>query len=222
MDFSQNHADIAWRNFLAQYGESPKLESVVRALYSPMQQMQDSLRQLYDERWLDTASGAQLDGIGQIVGQTRDIPDTVSVTFFGFSNQDDVAGFGGARLRRQEEDTSSGGTTRLLDAEYRKVLYWKIAANNGHGTAPEIAAAVRAIFDASVVRVRDMGNAKIGVWFNTTPQTNPVMLADPLRWVPAAAGVGLELLSNTDDRPFGFSIQGLFGFGVGRMTSRIS
>lgn len=221
MDFAQNHADIAWRNFLAQYGESPKLESVVRALYAPAQAMQDALRQLYDERWLDTATGAQLDGIGQIVGQTRDIPDTVSVIFFGFSNQTGIGGFGAARMRRQEEETA-GGTTRLLDAEYRKVLYWKIAANNGHGTAPEIAAAVRAIFDASVVRIRDMGNAKIGVWFNTTAQTNPVMLADPLRWVPAAAGVGLELLSNTDDRPFGFSNQGLFGFGDGRMTSRIS
>lgn len=220
MDFSQNHADIAWRNFLAQYGESPRLESLVRALYGPANAMQDALGALYNDRWLDTASGAQLDGIGRIVGQGREIAESVSVTFFGFAHQAGIGGFGVSRMRRQEEQATAG-TTRLLDAEYRKLLYWKIGVNNGHGTAPEIAAAVRAIFDASVVRIRDMGNARLGVWFNTTEQTNPAMLADPLRWVPAAAGVALELLSNTDDKPFGFSNQGLFGFGEGSMTSRI-
>lgn len=212
MDFDQNHAEIAWGNFLAQYGGSPRLESVVKALYAPLSHKQ--LKALYDDRWLDAAVGKQLDGIGEIVGQSREIDDTLYVQFFGFDGQPDVMGFGKARLRRQYE-SAVAGSTRLLDTEYRKILYWKIGLNNGHGTSPEIAASVKAIFDASVVRVRDMGNAKLGVWFNSTPDTNPALLINPTRWVPAMAGVGVDLLANTDEKPFGFISQGLFGFGEG-------
>ncbi len=212
MNLEQDHADIAWGHFLAQYGDSPRLESLVRALYAPLQHRQ--LKALYDERWLDTAVGRQLDGIGEIVGQPREIDDTLFVQFFGFHGQPNVAGFGKARLRRQYEPAVAG-STKLRDPEYRKILYWKIGLNNGHGTAPEIAASVKAIFDASVVRVRDLGNAKLGVWFNTTPQTNSALLVNAERWVPALAGVGVELLANTDEKPFGFISQGFYGFGVG-------
>jgi hypothetical protein len=215
MNLDQNHADIAWSNFLAQYGSSPRLEAVVKALYTPLSHKQ--LKALCDERWLDTAVGKQLDGIGEIVGQSREIDDALYVQFFGFDGQSDVMGFGKARLRRQYEPAVAG-STRLLDTEYRKILYWKIGMNNGHGTAPEIAASVKTIFDASVVRVRDMGNAKIGVWFNTTLETNPALLLNPARWVPALAGVGVDLLSNTDEKPFGFLGQGLYGFGEGVMA----
>lgn len=217
MDLDQDHADIAWGNFLAQYGDSPRLESVVKALYAPLSHKQ--MKALYDDRWLDTAVGKQLDGIGEIVGQSRDIDDALYVQFFGFDGQPDVMGFGKSRLRRQHEPAVAG-STRLLDTEYRKILYWKIGLNNGHGTSPEIAASVKAIFDASVVRVRDMGNAKLGVWFNSTPATNPALLVNPTRWVPAMAGVGVDLLANTDEKPFGFISQGLFGFGEGILARR--
>lgn len=220
MNLTQNHADIAWANFLAQYGESPRLEAVVRALYAPAQELQNALRALYDERWLDTAVGAQLDGIGEIVAQPRTIPNVIYVEFFGFDGQPGIAGFGEARIRRHEEPHTEGSTT-LLDAEYRKVLYWKIAINNGHGTAPEIAAAMRVIFDASSVVVQDRGNAKIGIWINTTPETNPAMMVNPLLWVPKLAGVGVELVGN-EDLPFGFVNQGYYGFGVGRMVSSLT
>ncbi|HRL23140.1 DUF2612 domain-containing protein [Alcaligenes sp. SDU_A2] len=218
MDLEQDHADIAWGHFLAQYGKSARLESVVRALYAPVQHGQ--LQALYDERWLDTALGRQLDGIGEIVGQPREIDDTLFVQFFGFQGQASVAGFGKARLRRHYEP-SVAGSSRLPDAEYRKILYWKIGLNNGHGTAPEIAASVKAIFDASIVRVRDLGNARLGVWFNTTPQTNPALMVHPERWVPALAGVGVELLANTDQKPFGFVSQGFYGFGVGVLARQL-
>lgn len=476
MNLNQIHAEIAWGNFLAQYGSSPKLEAIVKALYAPADELQAALRGLYNDRWLDTALGAQLDGIGEIVGQPREIDDVLYVKFFGFLGQPNIGGFGGntiidittptvfdtddgtrmlftlpisvidgepviyrsdwegqqrlyptprtnrawfsddytasnwaksavtvsgspgaqllletattaahsitqnrvvnepdldstfgwdilpagrdavtiatvtnsawltpgattfnlvgagsvtsgtgsvvllpdgwyrvrmsgifssggainrginlalrtvaggpnsylgdptkgvyvraaswettgqpggvipvpgaanavrtdytrsndqillpaargsvgqmlwtgkgvagesnARLRREYEPNVSG-STKLLDTEYRKLLYWKIALNNGHGTAPEIAQAVKAIFDATVVRVKDMGNAKVGVWFNTTPETNPAMLVNPDRWVPKLAGVGVDLLTSPDEKTFGFITQGLFGFGEG-------
>lgn len=220
MNWDQDHADIAWQNWTAQFGESPRLEALVKSLLQPVNGLHGALRQLYDERWLDTAVGQQLDGIGQIVGFPREIDEVLYVQFFGFEGQPNVAGFGEARIRRGHENPVAGSTL-LQDAEYRKLLYWKIALNNGHGTAPEIAAAMRSIFDASIVIVQDRGNAKIGIWMNTTPQSNPALLVNPLRWVPKLAGVGAELIGNTFEKPFGFVNQGFYGFGEGVLARSI-
>ena len=220
MDLQQQHPDIAWGNFLAQYGNSPRLESVVRALYAPAQGLQGALRQLFEDRWLDTSVGQQLDGIGEIVGQPREIADTVYVKFFGFDGQPGALGFGQARFRRGYEKAVSG-STRLLDAEYRKVLYWKIAVNNGHGTTPEIAAALKTIFDVSQVRIKDVGNAKLNIWISALPGPNNPLMADPYQWVPAAAGVGVHILTGSNDKPFGFTSQGFYGFGAGMLARMI-
>lgn len=220
MDFTQDNGLIAWNHWTAQFANSPRLQAIVRALYPPMQMSQDSLRQLLDERWLDTAVGAQLDGIGQIVGQSREIDETVYVPFFGFLGQPSILGFGQARMRRENEPPISG-STRLLDAEYRKVLYWKIAVNNGHGTAPEIARALSFIFDASMIRIRDVGNAKIIVWASRIPGPNDPLMVNPKRWIPKAAGVGVQLVSGSTETPFGFANQGFYGFGVGVMAREI-
>lgn len=220
MELTQDHAEIAWGNWTAQFGESPRLESLVKALHKPANGLQGALRQLYDERWLDTAEGAQLDGIGQIVGFGRVIDEILYIQFFGFNTQPNTTGFGQARIRRDYENAVAGSTT-LLDNEYRKLLYWKIALNNGHGTAPEIAASMKAIFDASLVIVQDRGNAKLGIWMNQTPLTNQALLANPLRWVPKLAGVGVELIANDNEKPFGFINQGYFGFGVGVLAQGI-
>lgn len=220
MDLEQQHADIAWSNFLAQYGNSPRLESVVRALYKPMQGIQGALRQLFEDRWLDKAVGRQLDGIGEIVGQSREIEDTIYVKFFGFDSQPGALGFGQARFRRSYEKAVSG-STRLLDDEYRKVLYWKIAVNNGHGTSPEIVAAMRPIFDVAYIRIKDAGNAKVRIWVSRIPGPNDPLMVNPYRWIPTAAGVGVQILTGSTEKPFGFINQGFFGFGVGVMSRAI-
>lgn len=221
MDFNQDHPGIAWGNWTAQFSDSPRLQSLVKALLQPSGGIQEVLEQLYNDRWLDTAIGAQLDGIGEIVGLSRVIDETIYIGFFGFNGQPAVQGFGKARMRRDHENPVSGSTT-LRDTEYRKLLYWKIGMNNGHGTAPEIARAMRAIFDATLVLVQDRGNAKVGIWMNTTPQSNPALLVNPLRWIPKLAGVGVELVANDNTKPFGFISQGFYGFGVGVMARTIN
>ncbi len=65
-----DHADRAV-NRLAQQYRLPKLEAFLRALIHPLQAIEDVAWQLYTERFIDTAIGAQLDLIGRIVGQPR-------------------------------------------------------------------------------------------------------------------------------------------------------
>ncbi|MCH4224537.1 MAG: DUF2612 domain-containing protein [Alcaligenes faecalis] len=215
MNLEQGHADVAWKHFLDQYGGSSRLESLVRALYAPLEHHQ--LKALHDERWLDVAVGRQLDGIGQIVGQSREIENSVYVQFFGFVGQPATVGFDLARIRREHESETSG-SSKFLDPEYRRILYWKIAVNNGHGTSPEMAAALKTIFDVSQVRIKDVGNAKLNIWISALPGPNNPLMADPYQWVPAAAGVGVHILTGSNDKPFGFTSQGFYGFGIGMLA----
>lgn len=219
LDLTQDHAAIGWSHWLAQFDDGTRLEATVKALMQPLNAHQAALLQLLNDRWLDTAVGAQLDGIGEIVGLPRTINDVVYVEFFGFLGQPGVSGFGEGRMRRQYEPTT-GGSTTLLDPEYRRMLYWKIAVNNGHGTTPEIIAAVKPILNVTRVVVQDIGNAKIAVWVNRLPGPNDPFMINPQRWVPKAAGVGLRITASTDV-PFGFVEQGFYGFGVGVMARGI-
>lgn len=43
-------------------------------------------------------------------------------------------------------------------------------------------------------------------------------MADPRRWVPKAAGVGILTITTSPETPFGFKNQGFYGFGVGVMA----
>lgn len=220
MDLEQDHPGIAWGNWLGQFVGKTELEALVRALLKPAQGLQGALKDLYEKRWLDAAEGRQLDGIGEIVGLSRVIDEAVYVKFFGFVGQTNVAGFGQARIRRAHENALAAPTT-LQDPEYRKLLYWKIALNNGHGTAPEIVASLKPIFGVDQVIVEDAGTASIRVWINRIPGPADVLLSNPYRWVPKAAGVGVRIITASNDRPFGFSNQGFFGFGVGVMARGI-
>lgn len=219
LDLTQDHALIAWQHWPAQFRDGSRLEALVRGLAQPLNDGQAAALQLLNDRWLDTAEGQQLDGIGDIVGLPRIIDDVVYVQFFGFVGQPGIAGFGEGRLRRRGESIT-GGSTTLLDPEYRRLLYWKIAVNNGHGTAPEIIAALKPILAVSRVIVQDVGNAKIAVWVNRLPGMSDPLMVNAEKWVPKAAGVGLQL-SASNDTPFGFLSQGFYGFGVGMLARGI-
>ncbi len=221
MDLQQEHASVAWGHWLGQFQAKPRLEALVKALLKPAQGLQGALRDMYEQRWLDTAVGAQLDGIGEIVGLPRVIDEAVYVQFFGFLGQPNIGGFGQARLRRANE-RAVGGSTTLLDPEYRKLLYWKIALNNGHGTTPEISSSLKPIFDVSRVVVQDAGNAKIRIWVSRIPGPNDPLMINPHKWVPKAAGVGVQIISGSTEKPFGFRGQGFYGFGVGVLARRIN
>lgn len=46
MNLNQDHADVAWANWTAQFGDSPRLESIVKALHQPANGLQGALLQL--------------------------------------------------------------------------------------------------------------------------------------------------------------------------------
>lgn len=54
-----------------QFKDSTKLRGMVEAMVRPLQESLATIEQLRTERWIDTAVGAQLDGVGYIVGEPR-------------------------------------------------------------------------------------------------------------------------------------------------------
>jgi hypothetical protein len=54
-----------------QFSESQKLRGMVEAMVRPLQDALATIEQLRTERWPATAIGAQLDGVGNIVGEAR-------------------------------------------------------------------------------------------------------------------------------------------------------
>lgn len=213
MDLDQNHPDIAWSHWTAQFEGKQNLEAFSKAMLAPAQGIQTALKQLRDERWLDNAVGQQLDGIGEIVGQPRTIPDTVYLLFFGYAEQPAATAYNQARYRRADE-SAVGGTTVLPDEEYRQILRWKIGVNNGHGTLPEIAHALATMLGTEYAAVTNAGNAKVRVFIPVSAQQS-VFLSTIKQYIPKAAGVGIQIILGGTQKPFGYAEQGYFGYGVG-------
>lgn len=65
-----DHADRAVDRLAFQF-RKPNMEALIRAFCVPVQRLEDALWQLYTERFVDTAIGAQLDLIGKVVKQPR-------------------------------------------------------------------------------------------------------------------------------------------------------
>lgn len=71
LSFIINHAEKAFNRLLEQYKGKPKIEGITYKLALKAQALEDVLKQVYEGRFLNNAEGAQLDGIGRIVGLPR-------------------------------------------------------------------------------------------------------------------------------------------------------
>jgi hypothetical protein len=215
LDFPHDHAEIAWSHFLAQHVGKTNTENFVRAFYPPLNELDNALNDLYTKRWLETAEGVQLDGIGSIVGIKRTVPNAVYLPFFGFASQIAGRGFGVARMRNKREPYAQ--SIVLGDYDYRLLINMKIALNNGHGTAEELVYAFNQALNVTGTRVVDVGNANARIYINDF-----IMSFDPRSellnyMIPKAAGVKLWPYYVDADYTFGFVNQnmGYYGFGIG-------
>lgn len=73
-----DHSGVAQGLLPAQFENSTRLKALVNALVGPddpatwtLQELEDVLFAILDERWLATAGGEQLDGLGEILGEGR-------------------------------------------------------------------------------------------------------------------------------------------------------
>lgn len=67
-----NHVAEAIGNLIEQFKGKPNLEALISSYVTQIQDAENAAFQLITDRSIDTATGAQLDGIGQVVGLDRD------------------------------------------------------------------------------------------------------------------------------------------------------
>lgn len=66
-----DHIEAGLARLVEQLKGKPKLTALLSIFLGQVQNIEDALWQLYTLRWLDTATGAQLDTLGRIVGEPR-------------------------------------------------------------------------------------------------------------------------------------------------------
>lgn len=209
-------------HLIGQFKGKRVLRAILEALGEEMDELEQVFADLRDKRWIDTGEGAQLDSIGTIVNQPRQIADAIQIAFFGFQGQDNALGFEQGRFRDQWETWLQ--SVNLSDPEYRKLLWLKVFKNISTGTAEDTIVSTRRIFDAPYVVFSELGNAKIFIGIGRVLNKNELAIAKAMDLIVRAGGVGVKGMSMFNyDNYFGFLGQpNAKGFEVGSFADDIT
>lgn len=66
-----DHVGEALANLVEEFKNKPKMAAFLTALVNQIQDLEDASFEVFLNRWIDTAVGVQLDGLGAIVGEDR-------------------------------------------------------------------------------------------------------------------------------------------------------
>jgi hypothetical protein len=142
-----------------QFEGSTNLKAFIQAFVEEFNELEISGLQLLNERYLDTAVGVQLDGIGEIVGLPRPERPIDVAGAFGFLEDETALGYGDLN------DSSVGGfywdgitpTVPINDDLYRLLIRAKIIQNQTAMTVDDTLRLISFMF--SGVKVRYWQNA---------------------------------------------------------------
>ena len=173
------------------------------------------------KRGIDTGFGVTLDGIGDIVGQSRIVDNAVSIPFFGFYGVPSALGFNQGRFRDSGETWQF--SSKLGDAEYKKLLWAKVFKNVSNSTTEDTIQALKYIFNAEKVIVEDAGNAKIRIGIGRELTAAEIVLAKAFSLMIRGGGVGIdEIVQYDSSAVFGFLGQtNIKGFELGKFADNI-
>jgi len=144
--------------------DHPIFDKYLQILLGGKIELQEVFRQLMQERSIDTAVGAQLDIIGDIVGQPREFIDTALLTYFAYLGYPDAESYGdlndsslGGFYRGLDDPLA--GNTLLNDDQYRLFIKAKIIKNNTNATPNQLLEFVNFVFDSPQNQIIEEGDA---------------------------------------------------------------
>lgn len=205
-------------------------------------ELQEVFRQLMQDRSLDTATGAQLDIIGEIVGQPREFIDTALLTYFAYLGYPEAESYGdlndssvGGFYRGLDDPLA--GNTLLNDDQYRLFIKAKIIKNSTNATPNQLLEFINFVFDSPQNQLIEEGDAAytllIGKQLSSfeTVLLNYISYASgyPSRFVPKPIGVRVNYGTYVSGDAFAFQgvpgakgygdlnteLSGTFGYGLG-------
>lgn len=124
------------RLLISQYKQSENLKQYIECLTCVFEDILQAARDTITLRYVDAAYGAQLDGVGEIVGQPRRLAGSKPLGYFGYYDNpqaqtpsvgDDTNPVLGGILKGDFDPDSTDFI--LTDPEYIKAIYAKILKN---------------------------------------------------------------------------------------------
>ena len=166
-----DHQVLAISRLITQYREASNLIAYIEAFTAQSNEIEVMFQELLEDRWVDTAIGAQLDILGEIVGQPRVIPAYDTIPYFGFDTSIGAGTFGtlavpatGELFRRVDDLEFVAGT--LTDTNYRIYIKAKILKNITDTSIDSVIGVSQAIFPTLTLTITESGvNAHLA--FNT-------------------------------------------------------
>lgn len=162
------HITLGLSRVIKQYQNSPKFLAFLTALLAMNDTCEALLQSMYALPDINAMSGVNLDVIGRIVGITRNVPNAITLQYFGFDGETDQTVFGelgqsgiGARLYDAGDPIEE--STLMGDVEFRLILQAKITKNSAHATGEDIENVLAYIFGTNIVNVDDLGGMVIGL-----------------------------------------------------------
>lgn len=192
-----DHQSLGRSRVATQYTESQRFLAYVRALLESSAELEAVLQKVAEQTDIDLAEGVNLDVIGEIVGVSRILPNSIAVRFFGFEGQPGGDVFGeegalgiGSRFRDELEPETA--TSVLADPEYRLLIRAKIVKNHAKGTNEDILQGLAYLFNAPLTVVEDLGGMAIGVAIGRQLKFQEKALVTVLDILPRPAGVRIN------------------------------
>ena len=201
-----------------QFRESTNLKAYIKSLLNESNVLEQLFIDIIESRYIDSATGVNLDVIGIIVGQPRILVDGTSLTYFGFNGHISSDSFGslyepsvGSRFRSLGESLT--GSRTLADDEYRLFIKARIIKNSISPTIPEVTEFFKFLFDTDTIVVID-GHMNYHVQIGRLLSNNEKVFLDNTDLLPKVAAVGSGYSEFVPSSNFGFAgFPGALGFG---------
>lgn len=140
------------------FEDSPVFDKYLQLFASQVEEIQQVYKQLMQDRSIDTAVGKQLDIIGDIVGQPRELISTEFIPYFGYQGAFEVQSYGDL------DDSSVGGyywdynqplagNVLLNDEQYRLFIKAKILKNITRATPEDVINFITFVFGVEKVQI---------------------------------------------------------------------
>ena len=209
-----DHKTSAESRLVTQFKESTKLISYIKALLIEADSLEAVYQSLLADRWIDTAEGINLDVLGSIVGQPRDVIAAELFGYFGFAVNLESGPFGsvsdsslGNRFREVGE--AINGNRALSDEEYRTWIRARIAKNRTSSTPEDIISQLQLIFGTTQILLMD-GDTEYSISIGRllTGDEKSILLNFDI--IPKTAGVKVNYVTQYNDSDF-FSFSGVPG-----------
>ncbi len=231
--FSDSYLEVARSRVTQQFmldadGSGPIVfDKYLQLLLGGKIELQEVFRQLMQERSIDTAVGAQLDIVGDIVGQPRELIDTALLTYFAYLGYPDAESYGdlndaGIGGFYRGVDDPLAGNTLLNDDQYRLFIKAKIIKNNTNATPNQLLEFINFVFGSDHNQLVEEGDAAYTLLIGKELSTFEKVLLTyvsyssgyPSRFVPKPIGVRVNYGTYISGEAFAFQgVPGAKGYG---------